>query len=358
MIEIITTMKDIEKKDWNALVKKDKVETSYEWFCFAEDICVEPEHDFCHSVCTDEKGTIQGIMPAYTHHIYVKNFVRESGLRPIQALFPKIKTPLKTTRAHIPLSCDFRYFGNRKYFNECLTGLENFTKKENHFLFVIRDSNERLDLPDYFCIELYPEAYIDPYPSWDAYLQSQKGKRGKHIRYEYKKSVNSGTKTYIQEDLHDYSTVLYDLYVNVCEKNKGVVDYPQNFFEKMEEHLPEYTKCIFAQENGNITAYLYILENEYCISCKFAGRTYEEKDPYVYFRLLYELIKYAIKKKKPISAEKATYEAKLRRGFKAIEKRNYYKTNYPLLGELYFSVLNQIAKKRLKSIQKVKAIEG
>lgn len=356
MIEIMNTMKDIEKKDWDALVQKDKVETSYQWFCFAEDIHMEPEHDFSHAICRN-KEAIVGIMPAYSHHIYLKNFIRESGLRPIQNLFPKVRTPLKVTRAHIPLSCDFRYFGDRKYFNECLKGLEDFTKEENHFFFVVRDSNEKLELPDYFSVELYPEAYMDPYPSWDAYIKNQRGKRGKHIRYEYKKSVNHGTKTYMIKDLEDYTDLLYDMYYNVCVKNKGVVYYPTNFFKKMEEHLHEYTRCIFAEENGDITAYLLLLENEHCISCKYAGRNYQEQDPYVYFRLLYELIKYSIEKKKPISAEKATYEAKLRRGFKAIEKRNYYKANYPHLGKLYFSFLKGIHKKRSKSIKKVKSIQ-
>ncbi len=354
MIEIITTMKDIEKKDWNNLIQKDKVETSYQWFCFVEDIHIEPEFDFCHAVCRD--NDIVGIIPAYSRHIYFKNFVRESGLRPLQDMLPNIRAPLKTTRAHIPLSCDFRYFGNRKYFNKCLTGLEDFTKEENHFILVIRDSNEKLELSDYFCMELYPEAYTDPYPSWDIYIKNQKGKRGKHIRYEYKKSVDLGTKTFIVNDLEDYTGLLYDMYYNVCIKNKSIIDYPENFFKKMEEHLHEYTRCIFAEENGNITAYLFILENEHYISCKYAGRNYQEKDPYTYFRLLYELIKYSIKKKKPVSAEKATYEAKLRRGFKPIEKRNYYKTNYPHLGDLYFLFLKKINKKRLKHINEVKSM--
>jgi len=355
VIEIVHSMNEIEKRDWNALAGPDKVETTHEWFSFVEHVHFEPKPVFCHAVYK-EKENILGIMPAYYHTIYVKDFVMESGYFLLGSLLPKARTPFKMTRVNIPLSCDSRYFGDRKYFDDCLIKLKNFSKERNHFLFLLRDFNEKIDHPDLFCLETYPEAYTDPYPSWDAYLQSQKGKRGKNIRYEYRKSVENGTNTYMREELDGYYDVLYDLYLNVSLRNKASIILPRDFFKKMDEHLPGFVKCIIAESKGDIIGHLVFLENDHIISCKYAGRDYEAKDTYVYFRLIYELIKYSIKKKKPVSMERTSYDAKFRRGFKPIEKRNYVKSNIPILGDTYLLMLKVVKKRFERGIQEVKNI--
>jgi predicted N-acyltransferase len=357
MIEIVKTMKDIEEEEWNMLAGDDKVETTYKWFCFIENVGIDPHPTFCHAVYRNETGAIQAIMPAYYHNINIRRFAGESLYIGLRQFFPNKKIPFMVTDVHIPLSCDFRFFGDRTYVTECLTALGQFTKEKKHFLLRIKDSNERLNLPGFINFEVYPEVYMNPYSSWDAYIQDQRGKRGKHLRYEYRKSVAIGTRTYMEEDLSGYSDLLYDMYINVCEKNMGTVIYPRNYFKKMEDYLHHYTKCLFAEENGDITAYLFLMENEYCISCKYAGRNYEARDPYVYFRLLYDLIKYSIEKKKPISAEKATYEAKLRRGFKTIEKTNYIKSYWPFIGDIYLKMLTLLYTERSKNIKKVKSLQ-
>lgn len=149
MIEIVRTVKDIEKKDWNNLVGKDIVETSYEWVSFAEDIDVEPGHHCCHAVCK-EKGNTVGILPAYYHNIYVRKPPKKSRFYPARKVFPRVKIPFKMTRIHIPLSCDSRYFGYRKYFYECLAEIENFSRERNHFLLRIDDFNEEINIPGFF----------------------------------------------------------------------------------------------------------------------------------------------------------------------------------------------------------------
>ena len=102
---------------------------------------------------------------------------------------------------------------------------------------------------------------------------------------------------------------------------------------------------------------MFLLENDHFITCKYAGRDYSAADPYVYFRLLYELIKYSIKKKKPISMEKASYEAKLRRGFKYIEKWCYLKPLLPVLGDVYINMVTKRNKRIGKRIQEVKSFQ-
>ena len=357
MIELVYSMKDIEREDWNTLAGPDKVETTHEWLSFVEDIHFEPKPYYRHAVCK-KNGDIKGILPAYYHHIFIKNFVMESGYYLLGSLLPKIKTPFKITKVHIPLTCDTRYFGDKKYFNDCLTEVKNFSKEENHFLFLIRDSTEKIDDPGLFCIETYPEAYTEPYPSWDAYIKSQKGKRGKHMRYEYKKSVECGTKTQLLEEFHDYYDVLYKLFLNVSERNKNNINYPKNFFKKMDEHLGKHTRCILAENKGEIIGHLIILENDYMISCKYAGRDYQAEDPYVYFRLIYELMKYSIEKKKPVSMERTSYDAKFRRGFNPLEKRNYIQTYFPLLGDLYLVNLKMAKKRFEKGLQELKALQS
>lgn len=169
--------------------------------------------------------------------------------------------------------------------------------------------------------------------------------------------MDRGTKTYIVKELDEYTDLLYTMYIDVYTKNNGNVTYPRNYFKKMEDYLHEYTKCIFAEDNGDITGYLFLVENDYVISCKYAGRDSEARDPYVYFRLLYELIKYSIKKKKPVSAEKATYDAKLRRGFNVIEKRNYLKIKWPVLEDLYLAVFKRVNKAKAEDIKRVKSLQ-
>ncbi|MBU7014067.1 MAG: GNAT family N-acetyltransferase [Theionarchaea archaeon] len=355
MTRIIQTVEDVNRNTWNALVGTDKVETTYDWFLFCEDVKLSPSLTFCHAVYTED-DEIKGIMPAYSYPIYLYNFVRESGVRPLARLFPRMKTRFNMSKVHIPLSCDFRFFGNMSYFHACLKGIEEHIRINNHFLLVLQDYKESLSLPGYVKTNGWPEVCLDPYPSWERYLESQKGKRAKSIRYEYRKSVDLGTKTFMTDDIDQYTDLLYDMYLNVCDRNEGMITYPGDFFRKMEDHLSPYSRCIFAEDGNDITAYLYLLENENWISCKYAGRTYESEDPYVYFRLMYEMIKYAARKKKPISAEKAAYEAKLRRGFRIVPRFNYHRSYYPVVGDLYLKMYKTIV--QFKKIENLELLES
>jgi hypothetical protein len=347
MIKIIHTVEDVDRNTWNALSGADKVETTYEWFLFCEDVALSPPLTYCHALYT-EHDEVKGILPAYSYPINLHNFIRESGIRTLGKLFPRAETRFKMSKVHIPLSCDWRFFGDKTHFLTCLNKIEDYVKSQDHFLLVLQDVGESLTLPGYVKTTDWPEVCMDAYPSWDTYLESQKGKRAKSIRYEYRKSVETGTKTFMTEDLDQYNDLLYDMYLNVCDRNKSIIEYPRDFFKKLEDHLFPYTKCIFAEDATGITTYLYLLENEHWISCKFAGRTYESEDPYVYFRLMYEMIKYAAGKGKPISAEKAAYQAKLRRGFKIVPKFSYYRSYYPLLGELYLGIYKKVVRFKKK----------
>lgn len=357
MIEIVHSMKEIDRKIWETLVGKDRPETTYQWFSFAENISMQPKPYFCLAVYKDEKEEIKGILPAYYFYVRFGDLFKASGVTYLRRLFPQMKTPFKMTVVHLPLSCDFRYFGDPTHFNECLREIENFSRKDHHSSIMIKDSNEKMNLPDYLSIEIFPEVYIDPYPSWDSYIHDQKGKRGKHIRYEYKKSVDLGTKTYMVENLDEYTDLLYEMQVKVFEKNRIFIEFPRNYFKIVDEYLHEYSRCIFSENNGEITGYLYLLENDHSITCKYAGRNYEAEDSYVYFRLLYELIKYSIKTKKPVSMEKASYQAKIRRGFKIIEKFCYVKSNYPIVGDLYLSLVKRGNKEAAKRIEEVRSLQ-
>jgi predicted N-acyltransferase len=351
-------MKEIEREDWNSLAGKDKAETTYEWFSFIEQADLNQDINYCHAVYREKQGKPKGILPAFYQNICLRDYVYALGFFSLGRVIPNMKTPVKVTGAYIPFSTDSRYFGDKNHFHDCLNEIEKFSRDKNCFFIVMRNLNEKLDLPDYSSMELFPEVYTEPYLSWDEYIQSQRSKRGKHMRYEYKKSVENGTETYIEQDLRGYSDVLYTLHMNVSRRNKGeIIVYPRNYFKKMEDHIPQFTKCIFAENKGDIIGYLFLLENDHFITCKYAGRDYSAADPYVYFRLLYELIKYSIKKKKPISMEKASYEAKLRRGFKYIEKWCYLKPLLPVVGDVYINMVTKRNKRIGKRIQEVKSFQ-
>jgi hypothetical protein len=348
-------MKDVKKKDWDNLVQKDSPETSYEWFCFAEDIGFDRNLNYCNVLYKDTQ--LRGVLPAYYLDVLLRDFAVSFGFFPLGRFIPLVKTPFKVTEVRIPYSVESRYLGDKAHFYECLKALETFSRERGHSFLFMKNTSEVLDLPEYACIELFPAVSIDPYPSWDAYLESQKGKRGKHIRYEYKKSIENGTKTYIIEDLTNYYTILERMHRNVCKKNKSISFYPENYFKTMDAYVPQYTKCIFAENDGDIIGFLFLLENDHFIICKHAGRDYDAPDPYLYFRLLYELIKYSIKTKKKVSIEKATYDAKLRRGFTLIEKRCYIKS-HSLVGDIYLNMVKKSNERMKKKIQRAESLEG
>ncbi len=354
MIEIVQTMEDIGRKEWNTLAGKDKVETMYEWFQFAQNTEADRELTYCHAVYRDERG-IRGILPACYVNTYLKDFAVAFAFFPLVNSLPSIKIPFKVTEVCIPRSIDSRYFGDRKYFNECLLAIERFSRENHHSFIIMRGFNKRINLPDYLCMELLPEAYVDPYPSWDAYLEDQKGKHGKHIRYEYRKSIENGTKTYVIEDLTDYYDPFFPLFMNVNEKNKHIMKFTREYFRKLEEYLSDFSKCIVAENKGEVVGFLFLLENDYFISCKFAGRDYTASDPYVYFRLLYELIRYSTERKKPASIEKTAYDAKARRGFKLMEKLCYVKSNYPMVGNIYLGMVKMANRRMSKQIREMKS---
>jgi hypothetical protein len=356
MTEIITSMEEIRKREWDNLVGKDKVEMQYAWFQFIEHIDLHPEITYCHAIHRHD-GVIDGILPAYVHPIYLKQFIRESGFFSVARLMPKMKMPARMIKIHVPLCCDSRFFGNMKFFEPCVQKIAQSSLEDRCIMVVIRDFNGKRSLKHFKRIETFPEAHMNPYPSWDAYIQDQKGKRGKHIRYEYTKSTEHNTKTFLVDDLDGYHDLLYSLFLNVSTKNKSMDSLPPNFFRKMEEYLSPYTRCIFAETDGEINGYLFFLENEYYISCKYAGRTYQESDPYLYFRLIYDLIKYAIKTQKQVSMERTSYDAKFRRGFKAIEKYNYIFPRTPIGGDIYLGLITTGLNTFYKKLENIKSLQ-
>ncbi|MBU7038062.1 MAG: N-acetyltransferase [Theionarchaea archaeon] len=357
MMEIVHRTRDIDREEWNALTRGARPETHYNWFLFCEDIGQRRNLTYCHVIYKDSQGTIRGMLPAYSLHICLRDFLVSFGLLSLARLTPVLKTPFKITEVHIPYSVDSLYLGDPLYFNQCLRFLEEFSRERRHAFLFVKDCSSHLDLPQYTCVEQFPEVCMTPYPSWDAYCGSQQGRRAKNIRYEYRKSVEHGTKTYMVEDLGGYSTLLETMETNVWEKNKSYSEPIKGYFKKIEEYVPDLTKCIFAENGGEIAGYLFLLENDSSITCKHAGRNYSCSDPYVYFRLLYELIKYSIKQKKPVSIEKASYDAKLRRGFKLVEKRSYLKSNLLALGDLYLRLIKRANRRVATQVEEIRSLQ-
>ncbi|MGC1119888.1 MAG: hypothetical protein WBA22_02240 [Candidatus Methanofastidiosia archaeon] len=357
MMEIVHRMKDIGREEWNTLTKGARPETHYNWFLFCEDMGWRRHLTYCHVIYKDNQGNIKGILPAYYIHICLRDFLVSFDFLSLARFAPVLKTPFKITEVHIPYSVDSLYFGDRAYFTQCLEFLEEFSKDNRHSFLFIKDCSDHLDLPQYTSMEQFPEVYMAPYPSWDVYIESQKGRRAKSIRYEYRKSVEHGTKTYMVEDLKGYSTLLRTMEMNVKKKNKSYAEDVEGYFEKIEDYVPDLTKCIFAENEGEIVGYLFLLENDFSITCKHAGRDYSCSDPHVYFRLLYELIKYSIEKKKPMSIEKMSYDAKLRRGFTLVEKRGYVKSNLPVLGDLYLTLIKRANERAVSQIEEIKSLQ-
>jgi predicted N-acyltransferase len=357
MMEIVHKMNDIGKEEWSTLTRGMRPETDYNWFLFCEDMGWRRNLTYCHVIYKDDQGNIKGILPAYYIHICLRDFLVSFDFVSLARFAPVLKTPLKITEVHIPYSVDSLYFGDRAYFTQCLQFLEEYSRDNRHSFLFVKDCSDRLDLPQYMCIEMFPEAYMAPYPSWDTYIASLKGRRAKSIRYEYRKSVEHGTKTYMVEDLKGYSTLLSTLEMNVKKKNKSYAEDFEGYFEKIEDYVPDLTKCIFAENGGETIGYLLLLENDSYITCKHAGRDYSCSDPHVYFRLLYELIKYSIEKKKPMSIEKTSYDAKLRRGFTLIEKRGYLKSNLPVLGDLYLYLIKRANEGATSQIEEIKSLQ-
>lgn len=352
MIEIVDTVEDIDEKEWNTVVGKDKVETMYKWLLFVENAPDKKMPAPCHVLYKDH-GKITGILPAYYTETWLRDAVIACGLLTLAKYIPKLKIPFTLTQARIPYSVDSKYFGDPTHFNDCLNALEKFSKDNNHSFIILKDVNQKMDLPGYTFMELLPAVYTNPYSSWDSYMKTQK--KAKDIRYEYRKSISHGTTTAVQKDISSYVDVMYEQFLNVCKKYKSTLVYPKKYFEKMNEILSEYTRGIFAENNGEIVGHLYLLENEYAITCKVAGRDYTAEDPYVYFRLLYDLIKYSIKQKKTIYIEKASYEAKLRRGFKLRNKYCYMKP-FRATGNMYLAMIKRGNKKMMKKIEKIKSL--
>lgn len=356
-MEIVHRMKSIDREEWNTLTRGARPETHYNWFLFCEDMGRRRNLTYCHVLYRDKNGDIKGILPAYYIRICLRDFLVSFGFLSLARFTPVLKTPFNITEVHIPYSVDSLYFGDRTYFTQCLQFLEEFSRINHHAFLFLKDCSHPLDLPQYTCVDQFPEVYMTPYPSWNAYIDSQHGRRSKSIRYEYRKSVEHGTKTYMVEDLKGYSTLLEAMETNVQEKNKSYAEAAEGYFEKIEDYVPDMTKCIFAESEGDIVGYLFLLENDFSITCKHAGRDYSCSDPHLYFRLLYELIKYSIKKKKPMSIEKASYDAKLRRGFTLIEKRSYVRSNLPLVGDLYLGLTKRANTRVVSQIEKIKSLQ-
>ncbi len=117
----------------------------------------------------------------------------------------------------------------------------------------------------------------------------------KSVQVLIRKSIDSGTTLKFGQSIDDVAT-FYSLYV-IMRKDLGLPPQPFRFFKNMWEELSPQSnvKLLMAENNGSITAALWILKNSWFYSYEYLGRAQKKDQTFSTHFLYWNGIMQAIK---------------------------------------------------------------
>jgi predicted N-acyltransferase len=283
-MEILNTISDIGKHQWNTLVNTRTPEGSYEWYKAVE----ESKMEDLYYVTLWEKGDLVAACCCFT-------FVREELL---------LKIPLLVCWS--PLSSILGFFSpSKEYTPYLLQGLE----KIRNILHLPGTLIANLEPDDYKrhtpCMKgftpfyLASTAYLDlPYTDFDDYLNSLRSSDRRSIR----KTLNRAEKRWqiqhvLTNDLSKWKHVAYRLQGLTCAEHNDFKNYiSKEFYESLQKTMKDKVELsIFLKDSIPLASGL-CLNNEKVAVHKYAGVDPEYRQYQAYFLLYYEGIRKAIER--------------------------------------------------------------
>lgn len=319
-VKVTTTIRNIDEKEWEALVRSDNVEDSYQWYRAVEDsnirkmryVFIKDSGKLVAAACSFiyEERKFSLIIPL----LEVKSFVFE--------------TPEQTSMI--------------------MKELEKIGAKEKLRGIAIRDLTEEEagSLRDYmkgFVEVLMPDnTYIDlNFKTFEEYLKSLKRKTRKSVRSTLSRVRRMGVKTVVTSEFSRFKHVTYTLHSYVCEQHNDLRGlFPEEFYEALEKNLKDHAELLLFLKEDIPLAFALSFFSKTTAYINLGGVDPHYREYQGYFLIYYETIRRAIEKKlKKIYFGTTTYEFKGKIGCKREKALGFMKFRNPILHfilKLYF----------------------
>jgi predicted N-acyltransferase len=318
-IQVVNTIQDIDKTEWESLVGTDQIGMSYPWFQTVE-----------------ESGMLD------MSYVLVKeggNLVAAAVCYPNTEVLYSFSVSLLEVRSPFGVSPAF-FFKSPASIEYLFTGLRQVQiHTDTQGLFLLHLNPDELtqiqshinELPK---MRVFDNTYIDlDFETFEDYLQSLSSRTRRSIRNTLNKADKWDIRTVFTNEFSTWKDVTCRLQKYVCEKHDNFRSYlTGKFYDALEKNLKDRAELAIFFKDDIPLAFGLALSSPESTQYKFVGIDPEYKEYQAYFLIYYQGIKRAIEHQKSrIYFGPTTYSFKEKIGCQREEHIGLISLRNPLL---------------------------
>lgn len=334
-IEITSTIKAVDEREWETLVGNDYTERSYKWYRTIEDSMMKMYYIFLR-----EKGELAAAACSYLFRERLHN---------VEMLFLQVGTPLGGSRAF--------YSTTSQHASMLIKGLKEVQMKEKAKGILILELRKREynpiknQLKGFTGFPIPESTYIDlHFSDFDDYVTSLDEEAWRSVRMTLNRAKRWKIKTVFTNEFSQWKDTAHRLQRDTCSLHN---DYrwllTKQFYEALENHLKENAELVLFFKDDIPLAFGLGLNSPSIAQYKFAGVDSKYKKYQAYFLIYYEGIRKALERKqKRIYFGSTNYAFKEKIGCKREELFGCAKMKNPLLDLTFksYAVINRVLNKK------------
>ena len=308
--ELVSSLADIDGRDWDSLNRNNHPFTSYDFLNsleISESVSPKTGWNPKHIIVKNDKGNIVGASPNYLKmhsygeyifdHAWANAFENAGG-----KYYPKLLSAIPFTPATGPrILIDPKNSDNNKIFQLIIKMLEVIVQNNNlssaHINFITDNLNKKLNNEKWIKRKgLQFHWHNKDYNSFEDFLSKLKSSKRKAIRKERRTILNNNliiqkvTGNELNNEIWDS---FYNFYLNTIDKKWGGAYLTKNFFYLINKTMKNKILLIIAKQNNKIVAGAL----NFIGSNTLYGRNWGSivDIPFLHFELCYyQAIEYAI----------------------------------------------------------------
>lgn len=313
-VTVYGSIAEVNEKEWDAIVGRDRIICTHRYLEAIEKSNIN-DCRYYYPVVYDG-GKIIAHTCVYSISTELDVFAKGIVKRLINTIRKRWKNflVLKTLECGTPVCLGNTISFSRGIDKESalkliIKAMETVARKQKLNIILMRDFyehelffNRHFSVYGFEKVNNLPNAMLEVrWKGFDEYLQNMRS----HYRHKIKKRMfiaqNSGLKVSLCTDFSRYSVELENLWENVynhaSEYRREILT--KEFFLNMDTYLENRSKVILVKIDEKLVGFALLLSAEDTLTFMFSGLDYEYNEKHcVYFCLLYDIIKTAIKEQK------------------------------------------------------------
>ena len=366
-IELVSSLTDVDKNQWNSLNITNHPFTSYEFLTSLElsrSVCHKTGWTPKHIIIKDNENILIGALPNYLKmHSYGEYIFDHSWANAVEnaggQYYPKLLSAIPFTPATGPR---FLIRGDNLYKNKIfvllVNTIENLVKDNNlssaHINFLSADISKKLYHKNWIQRKgLQFHWHNKDYKTFNDFLDKLKSTKRKAIKKERQKISNFDIKIerLTGNDLTDKMwDSFYQFYLNTIDKKWGGAYLTKDFFYLINQNMKDRILLVIAKQNDQIVAAaLNFIGND-----TLYGRNWGSivDIPFLHFELCYyQAIEFAIERSIKKVEAGAQGDHKIQRGYVATSTYSCHYINNPSFTDAVKSFVEMEAKEINKQIE-------